>query len=512
MARQWVLLTLMCLGLVGPTEALAQFVPGTVQGNAPGFPYPPQGPPPPQYVPGTGFGAHPDYPIPPSPGSPDPTPLMQTGGGSPGGVPAQNITGAPPVSLTNDVYSVNAFDDLDTIGSTEPSTYSEASVDLLILWTDFDRNPAFSTNVRGIAATTPGTVDFDYDSPRVIPRVNLNFQFSPFWGVRGSWMRLSQASNVIAFNNSNPFANIQSVAPVSAAVPVVETQDVILSGVNTSSQVLTGTENRPVQIISPNTFFFLDSLPTQSLQDLVPLTLGPFPFSSSISMGFPDMLAFGSSLRLEVFDAQLTRYIELGTANGLIGVGVRYAYVSQNYTASRVNFGGVQQTVGYDPFVNLDDDAQLLVAVDRDEMFYGHNFGGVGPKFSLELGQDMGIAGRLFSKFHGSVLFGNREEVAFLTGQQRAIVSDIDRNVVSDLIFDQTVGSNTQAVYQNDSFTVIPVGEVEAGIEFRLGMGKFIPLVRLSGFAQAWINGGNATNPNANLYLYGANATVGIGF
>ncbi|MGF1583620.1 MAG: hypothetical protein ACFCD0_30245 [Gemmataceae bacterium] len=512
MARQWMFLTLVCLGLIGPTEALAQFVPGTMQGNAPGFPFPSQGPPPTQYVPGTTFGSQPDYPIPPHPT--EPTPLVRTGPGNgpPGmGVPAQNLTGAPPVALTNDHYSVNAFDDLDTVGSLEPSTYSEATVDILVLWTDFDRNPAFSTNVRNFDVTTPGDVDFDYESPRVIPRLNLNYQFSPYWGVRGSWMQLSYAANTIAFSNNDPMARFLSVTPASGNVPVVETQQVILSGVTTTDSTLTAVENRPIQIQSPNNFFFLDLVPTESLQDIPPQTLGPFPFFNSVQMGFPDMLAFGSGLRLTVVDAQATRYIEIGSATGLIGAGVRYAYLSQNYTATRFSAGGIEQTVGYDPFVNLDDDAQLNLAIDRDEIFYGHNFGGVGPKFSVELGQDMGVVGRVFSKLHGTVLFGNRSEVAYLNGQQQGIISDIDRNIPSDITYNQNIGG-PGAAFENNTFSVIPVGEVEAGVEFRLGIGKIIPLVRVAGFAQAWINGGNATNPNANLYLYGVNATVGFGF
>jgi hypothetical protein len=37
--------------------------------------------------------------------------------------------------------------------------------------------------------------------------------------------------------------------------------------------------------------------------------------------------------------------------------------------------------------------------------------------------------------------------------------------------------------------------------------------VRLGAFfGQSWIGGGNATNPNANLILYGINTTLGFAF
>ena len=29
---------------------------------------------------------------------------------------------------------------------------------------------------------------------------------------------------------------------------------------------------------------------------------------------------------------------------------------------------------------------------------------------------------------------------------------------------------------------------------------------------RTWIGGGNATNPNANLFIYGVNASLGLGF
>jgi hypothetical protein len=79
----------------------------------------------------------------------------------------------------------------------------------------------------------------------------------------------------------------------------------------------------------------------------------------------------------------------------------------------------------------------------------------------------------------------------------------------ADLLYTRRVAP--QVAGERNVFTVIPLGEAEAGIEVALAA-KFFPVFKLGFFGQCWVNGGNATNPNANLCIYGVNASVGFGW
>lgn len=189
------------------------------------------------------------------------------------------------------------------------------------------------------------------------------------------------------------------------------------------------------------------------------------PSSAGISPAFPDRLTAVSELRMEVAKAEVTRYIEIWDWFGSLGLGLQYSYVSQNYSAQRTNpaFGGTRS------------------------IFYGHNFGGVGPEASINLALPLGERLRLYSNLSGAVMFADREEEAFANGPALAAAT-------------------------RREFTVLPMGEAEVGFSFQFGNNVVFPIAKVGIVGQYWVNAGNATNPNANLFLYGVNASVGFGF
>lgn len=503
MAKRWILLALLGLGLAWTGTAHAQFPTGPQSGpGAFGSPTGMQGPAP---IAPAGFYGQ------PGPGGMGPIP-----GGMPvpGGMPGANfgyqeerdLTEAPPVLMST--REPNAFVSDESLASRDPFVYSSITVDFLALWSHWDRNPAAirEHSVNGIL--TRDNYDFEYGS-NFAPRIKMNFQFGPYWGIRGSWMKLDQAASHITIENSDPGDLVSSIGPAFGNVNFRNLETITLGGASNT----TATEfsrSVPLVVSSPEPYFFTGLVPTETLLQFPPQPLPPFTLSSGLQTGFPDQMIFGSSLRMQVADLEATRYIEYGSAHGVIGLGLRYTNLSQNYFAARKNFGGSVIIPGYDPFIAIIDDAVINLIEDTTTVSYAHEFYGVGPKFSFEIGADVSSFARLYSNFNGTVLMGNRREVGFYNSRQVATISDISQFPPAQLQYEQVV-TGPGAAFQRDSFTVIPFGECEIGAEVRMG-GALFPVFRVAFVGQYLAGAGNATNPNEDLFIYGVSSTIGFGF
>lgn len=473
------------------------------QAQGPGFT-----PPPPTPL-GSPFG-------PPTPGDPVPLGPSKSAHGSEqgGAVPAGGPGIAPPASMLTLLNNPNAFDDDIMADSVSWSCYSSFSVDLLFLTTRFDRNPAFRTDQRAPGSGVFFTQDFTYTDTEVTPRLTFDLRVGD-WGVRASWMKTQQESNVENTTNSNFRATVLSPPLVDGSIRVSEKDQIIVGNVflkNVNNQF---TQRTAAQVSSPRAYFFVNLVPRATL---LPPNQGspipPFTLANALQAGFPDFLKFSSTVTTEIYDMEITRAIEFNRATGLVGLGARYGYVSNGYFAQRRNANGSTVIPGYDPFISLVFDAVINSNQDRETVTYGHNFGGVGPKLSFEIGTEVTHWARLYAKANGSVLMGCRKETAYYEALQAVNVTDVNLQggqQQSDLFYTRTV--SPQVAASRNTFTVIPLTEVEAGVECAMGVGgKIFPVVRAGFFGQCWFNGGNATNPNANLFIYGFNASFGIGF
>lgn len=467
----------------------------------------------------------------PTPGSPGPVPfgpsMLGPGDGIMGGPGAGGVMpaggdvgpgGMPPPSALQLTNYANAWDDDTPADSCWWCRYSSISVDLLILHSEFSSNPAFSTNLPRTARAARA-FGFTHDNPTVVPRINLDLKFGDYWGVRGSWMRWETAGDPLQITNGSPNGVVFSPPTIDGNFLVRQVDRLVINNVAVRPDIVNQFRTPgTAQVVSPRPFFFINQVPRQTLLNNIfgqaQQPLPPFTLLNAVQAGFPDTLSFQHRFEIERADLELTRSIELGTMTGLVGLGAMYGQVSHAYRATRVNSGGTTVIPGYDPFVLLPPplprifDANIRVNEDSEQLIYQHTFGGTGPKFSFELGKEITSFARLYSKWNGAILFGNRKETATYQARQQVQIFDTERNPPADIFYTQTIDPQTTV---RNSFTVMPVGEVEAGIEIAFG-GRLFPVFKCGAFGQAWLGGGNATNPNANLLIYGINASLGLGF
>jgi hypothetical protein len=186
------------------------------------------------------------------------------------------------------------------------------------------------------------------------------------------------------------------------------------------------------------------SAPDAAISAISPLSLG--------SANRAGNLQANSDFNLMAWDAEGTCTWNVSRCCLLVGSGVRYAHVSQDYAA----------------FISSPDGSQTAVRS-------GHNFNGAGPTFSVD-GRLPLREGRLalYSKARFSVLFGEERE---------------DYSAASTGV--AALNSAQSEVH------VLPVGELEVGAEYSklLGRHQRARFFLQSGFVgQIWWGGGNASN------------------
>lgn len=497
----------------GFTPPMPTQVPGPYSPPGPGLGGPGYGGPP--------FGGGPGYGGEPTPVGPAMAPPGFGPGGGPGGDPGSGarpaggvFPDAPPPAMMSLGNSPNGFDD-DTPADLPWSCFSSFRVDLLFLNSSFDRNSAYHTNV-GRPGGSLVEQKFSEDHTEFVPRLSLEIGIGELWSVRGSWMRFKHNARTEFIGNADPNTTVLSPIFLNGSYTVTQVDQFQLAGALVTNNQNTFIEMVPLQIISPRPFWFLSILPRVNLIPRGPafpppfINLPPFPFQNAVQAGFPDFLSFSSQVKTEVSDLEITRYVELNRATGTLGLGVRYGSISHNYIATRNNLGGRARLGNYDPFApTIVPDADIIVNQDRESLTFAHTFGGTGPKLGFDLGAPISSFARLYGRANGSVLMGNRKQVVFYDALQQVTITDRDQAPPGNLFYTRTV--LPQRVALRNDFTVVPLGEAEAGLEIVFG-GRLFPVLKVGAFGQAWINGGNATNPNANLFLYGVNASLGFGW
>jgi hypothetical protein len=219
-----------------------------------------------------------------------------------------------------------------------------------------------------------------------------------------------------------------------------------------------------------------------------------FPFVPSVGVGTNPLITT-SKLRMVVWDFEATQDFKACQWDVQVSGGIRYAHISQDYSA--VQF----ETDGDFSFLNS-----------------GHNFNGAGPTASIEFARKLGKSGvALYANGRGSVLIGHMKQSVqsgFVGGGGLAPPS-LDASGI------------------DHADMVIPVGELEVGVRWTRDVGCSRLFLKAGLVGQAWFGAGNSTRSgvgttnegealvdlslsgntpqkNDNLYLWGLNMSAGI--
>jgi hypothetical protein len=385
---------------------------------------------------------------------------------------------------------------------------------------------AFSSSGPIAGVGGPGSVDFEHPS-QFVPRLSAELAITEDWGISSNYFRTPTSNQIFSFTNSSP-----TLLVASAALPYGPTA--VTSTITGGGPRLPTAVNVPLslQVLSPSTFYYLPLLPTATLfrQPHAPNNpagtpipaSGSFEYTSSVQAGFSDPLSFQSLFRVEQGDLMLTRYLDMGAGDTRLGFGLQYASFTHSYHASRSNPGGFL-TSRYDP---QDDDGSLNNVTnpnqryedtpDFDLYIYDYHFRGFGPKLGLGGAYPAAAPLQVYARAAGMLVMGQREESVTIFSDQQGVFAGgataAERAQFANggrLIFTRSLN----VTVGRSKFVTMPGGELEAGVTLHLGYGgTFDPVLRLGGIVQYWSQGGNSTNPNAGLLLFGGMGSVGLAF
>ena len=171
----------------------------------------------------------------------------------------------------------------------------------------------------------------------------------------------------------------------------------------------------------------------------------------------PASIAVTSKLQLQVWDLEAMQTLRNGAWDFLFSGGLRLAHVNQHYNAYVAGDSGGAG-------------GPITASVES-----GHSFHGAGPVVALDARRrlaDSGLA--LYGVVRGSLLFGSAKQSVVDTFQAGAGPVEI-------------------AVGEDHRSRVMPVGELELGVEYRRGLDAVQAFGQLALVGQGWIGAGNAS-------------------
>jgi hypothetical protein len=199
-----------------------------------------------------------------------------------------------------------------------------------------------------------------------------------------------------------------------------------------------------------------------------------------------DLMLLESSLLLWTVDLEATVEGELGAWLLLSSGGLRYAHLAQSYNVFRFNQGTVPGVAG--------------VTADAAVLMSGHQIKGLGPTVALEAKRPIGDHGLcLYGQARGSILFGKNKH----TAHQASVLSGQAAAPFFETSFMDATASH------ND---VLPVAELEAGVEWNRDLERSTVFVQTGLFAQTWFGAGGAASEEGNLGFFGLSLSLGLRF
>ena len=148
----------------------------------------------------------------------------------------------------------------------------------------------------------------------------------------------------------------------------------------------------------------------------------------------------------------------------------------------------------------------ILVIQDMDFLQSGHNFNGVGPLAGLEAHRLLGSSRfALYGSARGAILFGHRSQRASLSSQLvgEYIIAGSPNIPFSGAFLETQKSAGSQ---------VLPVAELEFGVEWARNWGRFQLFSQTALVSQAWFDAGNASSTDGNLGFFGLSVVAGVGF
>jgi hypothetical protein len=313
-------------------------------------------------------------------------------------------------------------------------------------------------------SVSPGAItDFSHQY-EVAPIVWLGYVSDSGLGMRVRWWHYDESNSLLAVN-----PQISGTPP-----PVVN------GVITTTSTAISSASPLGLSFTSPNLLFGTNPL-----------------------LNGPDQILAANKIRLNVWDFEATQDFKSGCWSLAVSAGVRYAMLSQSYTATRQGFTGLLS-----PASPLTDDvnADDTVVADTNSLIANHTINGVGPTASLDIRRPIGGRGlALYGTARGSILFGRNKQSAILLSHQQ--LGELDPTEADD-----TPPISTGASLAANHDQVMPVAEVEAGAEWSRQMGRIVPFVRVGIVAQTWFDAGSATSLNGDLGFFGMTFGAGLSF
>ena len=196
-----------------------------------------------------------------------------------------------------------------------------------------------------------------------------------------------------------------------------------------------------------------------------------------------------SNLKLNVWDFEGTWETAAGRWGLLFSGGVRYAHLSQDYNAFQTSRGA---TFG----IFIPGEEFLLT----DLLSSGHNFNGAGPTLALEAKRPIGNSGlSLFANLRGAMLFGQSKQ-------------QVDQPTIIERGFPNPTTSVSVTSFSYVRDTLLPVAELEMGVEFSRNWGAARPFLRTGLVAQTWFDAGSASQLDGNLGFLGLSVMAGLNY
>jgi hypothetical protein len=223
---------------------------------------------------------------------------------------------------------------------------------------------------------------------------------------------------------------------------------------------------------------------------------------AGLSIGTPPLFSFppsptqmflNSNLKLDVWDFEATGETEVGRWNLLFSGGFRYAHLSQDYNALEVSQSFPPIFLGRPLVLLPEPQVRQIAAVSS-----GHNFNGAGPTLALEARRPIGNSRfSLFANIRGTMLFGRSKQLV-----EQPTITQFSFFIPTTTIVDTTAAS----VHD----TVLPVAELEMGVEYARTWGAIRPFLRTGLVAQTWFDAGSASQLDGNLGFLGLSVTAGL--
>jgi hypothetical protein len=264
-----------------------------------------------------------------------------------------------------------------------------------------------------------------------------------------------------------------------------------------------------------------DTTTSTTISSATPLGLGVTSFSNT---NLADPIAITSRLTISVWDMEATEDVQLGGLNLTFAGGLRYVHLAERYNVYR-NRTGTEVFAG----------GSTTLLQDSDTLESGHSFNGLGPTLAMDARRDIGGGWSLFGTMRGSAVFGRSkarasqatvqvsqtqslvvpQPIAFnlsMSGPIPVPTANVNQNgtlLGPSLVTNTTTVSNfNEATSGGDD--ILPIGEMELGIEYTRNWGRMRFFGQAAFVGQAWFGAGGPAEADGNLGLIGLSVRTGV--